>query len=306
MLESLPWSSKDLDTLDLSKVKASLNDNHYGLKEIKDLIIDHVAYEAFTGASKGLILLFDGPPGTGKTTLAKSLAKALGRDFISLSLAGVSDEADIRGHRKSYVSSRPGRILHEMKKINSNNPVILLDEIDKVSSSKGNVASALLELLDPNQNFGFLDKFLEVPYDLSNVIFICTCNDYKNVSKPLYDRLEKVTFRNYTVKEKQIILEKFILKKHLSQPYWENYNVLFKQDIIDFLIRKFNLRDLEKIVLKLIKRICFLILTTQKTTFVIDEKFYLSFNKIEKEKRLVLHDRFISRYTSHPLPRENN
>ena len=253
-LINAPWYEKTEDNDDLDNVQKILDEDHFGLDKVKKRIIEYLAVKHATGNLKAPILCFYGPPGCGKTSLAKSIARALGRKFFKASLGGVSDESEIRGHRRTYVGSMPGRIIHGMTKAGVINPVFLLDEIDKVggSSLHGDPSSALLEVLDPEQNFAFNDNFIEEPYDLSNVLFIATANYLENVPAPLRDRLELIEVPSYTELEKDKIAANWLVKKQMEMNGLKEGDIEFTEEGIKELIecytREAGVRQLERLV----------------------------------------------------------
>ena len=258
---SVPWFESTEDNDDISHAKAVLDEDHYGLKKVKERIIEYLAVKKVKDNLKAPILCFYGPPGCGKTSLSRSIARALDRKFIKCSLGGVSDEAEIRGHRRTYVGSRPGRIINSLRKVKVNNPVFLLDEIDKLShdSFKGDPASALLEVLDPEQNREFADNYLELNYDLSNVLFVCTANNIENIPGPLLDRLELIHVPSYTSIDKLYIAKDFLIKKEMDNNGLLENQVEFTDDgiyyIIDRYTRESGVRSLERAIASILRKI---------------------------------------------------
>ena len=253
-LINVPWFQRTEDNDYLSNVQKILDENHFGLEKVKKRIIEYLAVKQATGTLKAPILCFFGPPGCGKTSLAKSIAQALGRKFYKCSLGGVSDEAEIRGHRRTYVGALPGRIIQGMTRAGTVNPVFLLDEIDKVGGAnyRGDPSSALLEVLDPEQNFAFNDNFLEEPYDLSNVLFIATANYLENVPAPLRDRLELIEVPSYTEIEKLKIAADFLIQKQIKANGLKEGDIVFTEEgireMIEFYTREAGVRELERLV----------------------------------------------------------
>ncbi len=268
-LMDVPWYEETQDNDDLENVKKILDEDHYGLTDVKKRIVEYLAVKKMTGNLKAPILCFYGPPGCGKTSLGKSIARALGRKFFKASLGGISDEAEIRGHRRTYVGSMPGRIISGMKRVGVTNPVFLLDEVDKLASSyKGDPASALLEVLDPEQNFAFNDNYLEEPYDLSNVLFICTANYLENIPAPLRDRLELIEVNSYTELEKVKIAKGFLFKKELAANGLKKTQISFTEDAYLHLIRSYTresgVRELERKIASVMRKAVVELLTNKE------------------------------------------
>ena len=257
---SIPWWQKTEDNDDLQNVEDILDEDHYGMEKPKKRIVEYLAVKKLTGSLKSPILCFYGPPGTGKTSLGKSIARALGRKFFKCSLGGISDEAEIRGHRRTYVGSLPGRIIQGMRKAGVSNPVFLLDEVDKLASSyKGDPASALLEVLDPEQNFIFNDNYVEEPYDLSDVLFICTANYLENIPGPLRDRLELIPLSSYTEIDKKHIAFEHLIKKQIALNGLQEENVTFTEGAIEYILRYYTreagVRELERKIASCLRKV---------------------------------------------------
>ena len=256
----LPWKESTTDNRDIERARQILDEDHYDLKKVKERILDFIAVRQLSSGVKGPILCFIGPPGTGKTSLGRSVARSLGRNFVRVSLGGVRDEAEIRGHRKTYVGALPGKVIQSMRKAGSRNPVFLLDEIDKMSSDwRGDPASALLEVLDPEQNFSFLDHYLEVAYDLSDVMFITTANSVHNIPYPLRDRMEVIEISGYTEMEKEKIAEKFLVPKQVRENGLAWADITFQKAAIMRLIRGYTMeagvRNLEREIANILRKI---------------------------------------------------
>lgn len=250
---SLPWGIYSKESKDLKKAERILNKDHYGLEKVKERIVEFLAVKSATDNINAPILCLVGPPGVGKTSIAKSMARALGREYVRMNLGGISDEAEIRGHRRTYLGAMPGRIIAAMRQAGASNPLILLDEIDKIGKDyKGDPAAAFLEVLDAEQNVNFRDNYLEMPYDLSKVLFICTANSLDTIPGPLRDRLEIVELSSYTAEEKQHIAEEFLIPKQLKANGLTKSQLRFKKDAVADMIesytREAGVRSLERLV----------------------------------------------------------
>jgi ATP-dependent Lon protease len=259
-LLDIPWHKKSDENIDLKSALDQLNKDHYGLEEIKDRILDYLSILKINATQKGPILCLIGPPGVGKTSLGKSIADSMKREFVRISLGGIRDEAEIRGHRKTYIGAMPGKILQSMKKAKTTNPVILLDEIDKLASDfRGDPASALLEVLDPEQNHSFTDHFLEIEYDLSQVVFLATANYFEGIPAPLLDRMEVIQLNSYLEREKEEITKSFLLPKILDDHKLDRTKVTISSQITKRIIRHYTreagVRQLKQELSKVIRKV---------------------------------------------------
>ena len=260
LLLDLPWNEFSKDNFNLKRAKKILNRDHYGLSDVKNRIIEQIAVLKLKEDLKSPILCFYGPPGVGKTSLGKSIAEALGREYVRISLGGLRDEAEIRGHRKTYIGAMPGRVIQSLKKVKTSNPVFILDEIDKLSvGSQGDPSSAMLEVLDPEQNSDFYDNFLELGFDLSKVLFIATANNLNTIQPPLLDRMEIINISGYSMEEKVQIAKKYLLKKQIMEHGLKNHEFKLSTEIIKLIIegytRESGVRKLEKNIAKICRAI---------------------------------------------------
>ena len=259
-LLDLPWNEYTEDNFDLKRAQKILDDDHYGLEKVKDRILEHLAVLKLKGDMKSPILCLYGPPGVGKTSLGRSVARALGRNFVRMSLGGLHDEAEIRGHRKTYIGAMPGRIIQNIRRAKSSNPVFILDEIDKIGSDfKGDPSHALLEVLDPEQNNAFYDNFLELEYDLSRVLFIATANATATISPALRDRMEMIEISGYIVEEKVEIARRHLIPKQLTNHGLGRKDLFFPKKVIEDIVvnytRESGVRTLEKRIAQVIRRV---------------------------------------------------
>ncbi|MCP4757756.1 MAG: endopeptidase La [Proteobacteria bacterium] len=258
-LTTVPWKAETEDNLSLDHAQQVLDEDHYGLEKVKERIIEYIAVANLVGNLRGPIICLVGPPGVGKSSLARSIARTIERNFVHMSLGGVRDEAEIRGHRRTYIGALPGKIIQSMKKAGTNNPVLLLDEIDKMTQNHmGDPASALLEVLDPEQNHEFMDHYLEVEYDLSNVMFICTANTKQGIPLPLVDRMEIIDLSGYSEFEKEKIAERHLISKQLKENGLKEDQIQFERDGVLEIIRSYTreagVRTLERTIAKVCRK----------------------------------------------------
>ncbi len=274
-LIELPWNHCSTDNLDLNHAKEILDADHYGLEKVKERILEYLAVLKLKTDMKSPILCLYGPPGVGKTSLGKSVARAVGREFVRMSLGGLHDESEIRGHRKTYIGAMPGRIIQNIKKAGTSNPVFILDEIDKVGKDfRGDPQSALLEVLDPEQNTNFHDNFLDIDYDLSKVMFIATANDLSTIAPPLRDRMEIIEVSGYLLEEKREIAKRHLIPKQMENHGISESNIQIPDESIDLMIEKYTresgVRSLDKVIAKIMRQVAHKVALNKKFHVLLD------------------------------------
>ena len=286
-IADLPWGKCTSETPDLNELIDILNQSHYGLDEVKEHILEYLTIQKITGDPQGTVLCFVGEPGTGKTSIAKQIAKACNREIIKIALGGMGDEAELRGHRRTYVASRPGRIVSGIKSCGTMDPLILLDEVDKIDVHRGDPTSALLELLDPEQNNEFIDRYIEVPIDISSALFVATANYLEKIPPPLRDRMEIINFRNYTPEEKKVILDRFVVPSAMKQYGLSEMNIEIDPNVIEQLVEKDGIREIKRRLLKLLRKAAVKIVVKKEDHVLIDRDFMQSIKVAKGENKKI-------------------
>ncbi|KAJ2889344.1 ATP-dependent Lon protease pim1, partial [Coemansia aciculifera] len=263
----IPWGKHSVEDYDLKRAKVVLDEDHYGLEDVKQRILEFIAVGKLRGAVQGKILCFVGPPGVGKTSIGKSIARSLRREFYRFSVGGLTDVAEIKGHRRTYVGAMPGKVVQALKRVQTENPLLLIDEIDKLGRGhQGDPASALLELLDPEQNNAFLDHYMDVPVDLSRVLFVCTANVTDTIPGPLLDRMEVIRLSGYLADEKRAIAQKYLAPQAKETAGLEGAAVMLQDDAVDALVRNYcresGVRNLKKHIEKIFRKAALKIVET--------------------------------------------
>ncbi|XP_026848594.1 lon protease homolog, mitochondrial isoform X1 [Drosophila persimilis] len=281
-LTSLPWGVISTENLCLDKANEILNHDHYGMEDIKKRILEFIAVSSLKGSTQGKILCFHGPPGVGKTSIAKSIARALNREYFRFSVGGMTDVAEIKGHRRTYVGAMPGKLIQCLKKTKTENPLVLIDEVDKIGKGyQGDPSSALLELLDPEQNANFLDHYLDVPIDLSRVLFICTANVIDTIPEPLRDRMELIEMSGYVAEEKVAIARQYLIPQSMNDCGLTDEHISITEKALNMLIRSYcresGVRNLQKQIEKVIRKVAFLLVKKEGTNFPVDAENLTTF-----------------------------
>lgn len=261
-LTSLPWGVMSEENLTIDEAVKVLDHDHYGMEDIKKRILEFIAVSQLKGTTQGKILCFYGPPGVGKTSIARSIARALNREYFRFSVGGMTDVAEIKGHRRTYVGAMPGKLIQCLKKTKTENPLVLIDEVDKIGKGyQGDPSSALLELLDPEQNANFVDHYLDVPVDLSHVLFICTANVIDTIPEPLRDRMEMIEMSGYVAEEKLAIATQYLIPQAMKDSGLDSSHVSMKDDALKVLIenycRESGVRNLQKQIEKIVRKVAF-------------------------------------------------